>query len=120
MSNQLFRVGEYQSRFNELTGQQIPCVSIYQSDGLITHIHNRHPGEEKLLEYIPEIIRCPDYVGKNPKEPDSVELVKQVDKNVMVCIKLDIKNGYLYVASVYPISEAKLNRHLFSGRLKSY
>lgn len=38
----------------------------------------------------------------------------------MVCIKLDQKNDYLYVASVYEITESKLQNRLRSGRLKVY
>lgn len=38
--------------------------------------------------------------------------------NVMVCIKLDAKENYLYVASIFEITASKLNNRINSGRLK--
>lgn len=121
MGNNLFKVGDYIAKFNAETGQQLPCGPIYQSAGLAAHVKNHHPQNGMAhLSCIPSIIQSPDYIGKHPKEPDSIELVKDVGDNVMVCIKLDSKNGYLYVASVFEISQGKLNNRLNSGRLKKY
>ncbi len=121
MYNNLFKVGDYIDKFNVSTGQQLPCGPIYQSFGLETHIKKHHPENgDYLLSYIPHVIKSPDYIGKHPKEADSIELVKKTGENVMVCIKLDSKNGYLYVASVFEIKESKLNNRLNSGRLKKY
>ena len=121
MGNSLFKVGDYVSRFNADTGQQLPCGPIYQSSGLATHVQNHHPDSgTSLLSHIPTIISSPDYIGKHPREADSIELVKNIGDNVLVCIKLDSKNNYLYVASVYEISQSKLNNRLNSGRLKRY
>lgn len=121
MGNKLFVVGTYVEKFNEITGQHLPCGSIYQSTGLVSHVCRHHPDTgATLLPYVPVIIEAPDYVGRNPKEPNSVELVKQIDQQVMVCIKLDSKNGYLYVASVFEIKQSKLERRIASGRLQKY
>lgn len=116
----LSQVGEYTEAFNVKTEQALPCGPIYQSEGLQTHVAKRHPREIGNLSLVPEIIASPDYIGKNPKQPNSVELVKVFDANVMVCVKLDSSNGYFYVASVFEISNAKLNNRLNSGRLKNY
>lgn len=62
----------------------------------------------------------PDYVGVHPKEANSVELVKCIGPNVMVCVKLDVSGGYFYVASVFEISARKLENRINSGRLKKY
>lgn len=120
MSEGLFFVGEYISEFNTLTGQDLPCCQIVQSSGLAVHVQKHHPDETGNIELIPEVIKHPDYVGKNPKEPDSVELVKVFDANVMVCVKLDTKNDYHYVASVYSISNGKLQKRKENGRLKKF
>ena len=118
MSNDLSVIGTYTEQFNTLTNLSLPVGSIYMSDGLITHIKKRHPN---CLSYIPKInniISNPDYIGCNPKEPDSIELVKVFDKNIQLAIKLDIKENYLYVASLYDVPQGKINRRLQSGRLK--
>ena len=111
-------VGKYKQSFNDLTGQNLPCTDIYQSDGLEAHVRKHHPSETDLLKYIPSILSSPDYIGHHPGEPDSVELVKILDVNAMVCVKLDTKAGYLYVASVFSINNSKLSRRISSGRLK--
>lgn len=120
MGDGRIKVGKYIDKFNNLTGQAIPCGEIYQFPGLQVHVQNHHPNKTSYLSHIPDIIANPDYVGHNPKEVDSIELVKKYTDNEMVCIKLDSKNGYLFVASVYEITEAKLNNRVNSGRLKKY
>lgn len=111
-------VGQYISKFNTLTGQTLPLGVIYQSAGLLTHVLKRHPKEVNNLNYVSSIISSPDYIGKNPNEPNSIELVKVLGGNLMVCVKLDVSRDYYYVASVFEISQAKLNNRLNSGRLK--
>ena len=119
MGDNLFEAGNYVERFNTLTGQTLPCGIIYQSSGLQKHVKKHLKEKATIMSDIPTVIQQPDYIGCNPKEPNSIELVKKITENVMVCVKLDSKNGYLYVASVYTISESKLNNRLNSGRLKS-
>ena len=74
----------------------------------------------KYLESIPDIIDCPDYIGINPHEPQSIELIKKYDSNILIGIKLDLNQNYLYVASLYEISDAKVSRRLHGGRLKPF
>lgn len=120
MVEKMFFVGRYTEAFNIITGQDLPCCDIVQSEGLLTHVRKHHPDEIGNIDLIPGIIAEPDYIGQNPKEPDSVELVKIIGANVMVCVKLDKKRGYHYVASVYEISNGKLQNRIKSGRLKKF
>lgn len=113
-------VGEYIEEFNTLTGQSLTCDHIFQSDGLRIHIAKRHPDCVALLHDIPLILSEPDYIGCNPNEAANVELVKCLDNNLMVCVKLDQSKGYLYVATLFKISNAKLQNRLKSGRLKKF
>lgn len=113
-------VGKYKEVFNKQLKINLPIYDIYQSDGLITHIKKQHPGLEKYMEEIPNIIENPDYIGTNQKEPNSIELVKVLSDNILVAIKLDKKNNYLYVATLFDISDSKLQNRLKSGRLKKY
>lgn len=113
-------VGTYLAAFNELTQQTLPVGRIYQADGLAVHVRKHHPDSVENLSHVQTVIAAPDYVGKHPKETNSVELVKTISDHVMVCVKLDEKNGYLYVASVYCISSGKLEKRLRSGRLKNF
>ena len=49
-----------------------------------------------------------------------MELVKAYDINILVAVKLDIKNDYLYVASMYSLSKSKLERRIKGKRLKKF
>lgn len=113
-------VGHYIEKFNILTGQDLECKDIVQSSGLLLHIQKRHPDCADKLPYVPLIIAEPDYIGHNPREENSIELVKCMDNNLMVCVKLDIKQDYFYVASLFEISDAKLKRRIESGRLAKF
>ena len=90
--------------------------------GAITHIKRRHPENlEKYFYRIPEIISNPDYVGKNPTEPNSVELIKEFDDHVLVAVKLD-PSGYIYLSSMYALNNGqhKIKSRLASGRIVPY
>lgn len=93
--------------------------NVYRSEGLLKHIQKRHPECIEYVSLLPLIISVPDYIGVNPNESGiSLELVKVVNKNIQVGIKLDIKNNYLYVATLHTITESKLKHRIESGRLK--
>ena len=118
MNEELIPVGEYRESFNKQLDISLPTGIIYRSSRLINHIQRRHPDFVGYIDKLPEILLNPDYIGKNPKEPDSMELVKEFSDNILVAIKLDVKNNYLYVASLYNISDGKLHNRIHSGRLK--
>ncbi|WP_304429299.1 PBECR2 nuclease fold domain-containing protein [Romboutsia ilealis] len=76
----------------------------------------------KYIDYIPDIIDNPDYIGINPNEngTESIEPIKRYRDNVMIGIKLDKDNDYLYVSTMHDIQEAKIQRRLHSGRIKEF
>lgn len=113
-------VGTYIERFNRLLSASLPCGPIYKSSGFSAHIKKRHPGYEVYIDRIPEIIAFPDFIGRNPKEPDSIELIKVFSENIQIAIKLDRKKGYLYVASLYDVKQSKVERRLAGKRLIKY
>ena len=115
----LTEVGELRESVNTVLGTNLPTLKIYQSEGLKTHLLKRkHYDCLKHLPDIPEIIANPDYIGVNPKEPNSVEFIKVYDKNISVGVKVDASGDYLYVATMYSVQASKIGRRLHSGRLK--
>lgn len=123
MDEQLIKVGDYLDIFNDVLGINIEEKEIYRSKGLPTHIVKRkHYKVLKYIDYIPEIIALPDYIGINPNEngTESIELVKRYKDNVLVGIKVDKENGILYVSTMHDIQEGKIQRRLHSGRLKQF
>lgn len=121
MKDKIFQIAPFNKLFNEYLPHKIQYDYIYQSSGLEKHILKRHPECVEYLQYIPFIINHPDYIGINPNESGtSFELVKVFDKNIQIGIKLDIKDNYLYVATLHTITNGKLQHGLENGRLKIF
>ncbi len=118
--NKLIKVGTYKDKFNTLLHLRLPVETIYMSDGLPKHIEKRHPNCTKYISQIPSIIESPDYIGVNPKEPNSIELIKKFDNNIEIGIKLDTTKSYLYVATLYDITESKITKRLSAGRITPF
>lgn len=116
-------VGYYNVDFNSILNIElnIDDLAVYMSNGLSSHmIKRKHFKALKYLNNISDILSFPDYIGINPNETEcSIELVKKYDNNILVGIKLDKKENYLYVSTMFDIQDSKLNRRLFSGRLKT-
>ena len=118
----LLKVGQYNSKFNDILGINIESLEIYRSKGLPSHIVKRkHYKCLKYFDYIPDIILEPDYIGINPNEQGiSIELIKRYSDNVMIGIKLDTEGEYLYVSTMIDVQESKISRRLNSGRIKEF
>ncbi len=119
---ELLRVGKYNSKFNDILGINIKELDIYRSNGLQIHmVKRKHSNCLQYVDYIPDIIENPDYIGVNPNEKgSSIEMIKRYKDNVMIGIKLDTDGEYLYVSTMHDIQESKIERRLYSGRLKEY
>lgn len=123
MNNKLLKVGKYNLVFNDILGINISDFDIYRSKGLPAHMLKRHHEKcLKYIDYIPDIIQNPDYIGVNPNETEvqSIELIKRYRDNILIGIKLDKANDYLYVSTMHDISESKIQMRLFSGRFKEF
>lgn len=117
---ELLRVGKYDCKYNDILGIDIKELDIYRSKGLPAHmVKRKHYKCLKYIDYIPDIISEPDYIGVNPNEQGtSIELIKRYAVNVMIGIKLDIDGEYLYVSTMHDVQESKISRRLHSGRIK--
>ena len=123
MDNKLLKVGKYNLEFNDILGINISSFDIYRSKGLPAHMLKRHHEKcLKYIDYIPDIILTPDYIGINPNEikTQSIELIKRYRDNILIGIKLDKDNDYLYVSTMYDISESKIQRRLSGGRFREF
>jgi len=115
-------VGVFREEFNKILGTDLPIETIYQSKGLPTHmIKRQHYKCLKYINNISDIINNPDYIGVNPNESGiSIEFVKKYNDNVMIGIKLNVEDNYLYVSTMHDITASKISNRLFSGRLKIF
>jgi len=115
-------VGVLQSKINQLLNINLPITEIYVFPGLRKHILLKHKNCIKYLGDINIIIQEPDYIGVNPNEQNSVEYVKILDNNILVSVNLstDSDENYLFVSSIYDISNAKLQNRIHSKRLVKF
>lgn len=105
-----------------LTGIDFPVSEVQMYTGFIKHVKKRHPGIiEEHGHLIPDVIANPDYVGQNPKEPGSIELVKFIAPYLILAIKLDT-SGYIFVSTFFDLKngQEKVKKRLASGRLVPY
>lgn len=118
MNDSISPIGIYSDVFASHLPYHIENPIIYQSPGLAKHILKRHPECLQYLHLLPEIISSSDYIGINPNEKQiSFELVKANSPHIQIGIKLDLKNNYLYVATLHTITDSKLKHSLANGRL---
>lgn len=101
--------------------------TIYAAPGVIKHIKKRHKHQlntdvlNDLISVIENIISLPDYIGHHPeKEGTGIEFVKRLDDNLLVGVEVDLNDNYIYVATMHPIPQAKIDNRVHSGRLKKY
>lgn len=74
-----------------------------------------------IIDTIKFVLKQPEYVGCHDKKiGKGIEFIKKIDDNILVATELDIKEGYLYISSMYPIKQAKIDTRLNGGRIKRY
>ena len=91
-------------------------IKIVQSLDLYVHI-SKHVLEftsidsyNKTINNIENIINDPDFVYYNKKR-NSLQYYKKLDENICIVIKLILrKNKNCYIATIYPVSEQKINK----------
>ena len=120
--NKLIKVGNYNKKFNDLLGINITQEEMFRSNGLSTHlIKSNHENCLKYIACISDIIENQDYVGVNQNERcQYIDLVKKYENNVLLGMKVDSSNNFLYVSTLFNLQESKLQRRIHSGRLVKY
>lgn len=98
--------------------------NVYISKGAFNHILKKHGKQltkkvkDNLSIIIERIIVNPEYVGKSKRRGcDALKIVKKIDAFIMVILEVDKEEGYIYVATMYPLTKSKLQNSLYSGTL---
>ena len=120
MADEMIKLGTYNQEFNKIIGTEMKSMDIYRSKGLPAHlIKRKHYVALKYIDYLPDIISNPDYIGIDPQEPDSIEFVKTYKDNIWVGIKVNKDEEHYYVSTMYDVQPSKISRRLHSGRIKN-
>ena len=118
------RVGYLRQRIaNELSIEFTGVI--YASPGVLKHIIKRHGRQlnkktrDSILEWMKKILEEPDYIGiyKNEGGQTAVEFIKRVYTNLLLGVEVDEKHEYIYVTTMYPITDKKIENKIYSGKL---
>lgn len=121
------RVGYFKEKMANYLGVRY-SGTIYASPGVIKHIQRRH-GKHlskkivgNIIDVMKKIIESPDYIGvyKITENEVLIELVKKIDDNILIGIEIDSERDYIYVSTMYPITDAKMDRKIYSGKLSRW
>jgi len=111
----LIRVTNFNTSLNRIIGSDYDSFCIYRSKGLLAHLLNRkHYVAAKYIDFLPEIISTPDYIGQSD---NGIEFVKCYKDSIFVCVKLDTNKEKRYVATMFEVKQAKIESYLKNGRL---
>lgn len=114
-NDKLIRIASYNTNLNQWLGVEYISFPIYRSKGLLTHLINRnHFVAAKYIDYLPEIIKTPDFAGVHD---GNIELIKCFKDNIFISIKLDVKKNKYYVATIFDVKQSKIDSYVRSGRL---
>lgn len=121
-NRQMLKIGRLtQDIINILDLDIVPCNIKFGYDR-IEHCR-QHINDFKSIKsfnnsmtHIPEIINNPDYIGFNVNN-NSIEYIKKIDDLTLVAVRLKQKDD-LFLRSVYPITESKLQNGIRLGRIK--
>ena len=118
------RVGYLRQKVAKELGIEFTGV-IYASPGVLKHIIKSHGRQldrqtrNGILDWMKKILEEPDYVGiyKNEGGQTAVEFIKRVYTNLLLGVELDEENQYIYVTTMYPITDKKIENRIYSGKL---
>lgn len=85
----------------------------------IKHITERHPEVEKYIKDIPKMINNPDMILKEVKRENTIWIIKQLDDNIKITMKLNtstdesIKNS---IIQMQKMRESEINRNIKNGK----
>lgn len=122
MKDKLITVGRFKKEINSLLGTDFEECKIVRSQGLLTHlIKRKHFDSVKYIDYIPEIIAKPDYIGFDRTEGNkSLLYIKKYDRFLYLSVKVDEKKQYMYVSTFLCKEERKIARMIFSKKIIPY
>lgn len=115
--NKLIEIAHFNTNLNSILGTKFNAFIIYKSKGLLTHlIKRKHFVAAKYIDYLPQIIKEPDYAGYNN---GNIELVKRYKDNIFISVKLDTKRSKYYVATIFDVKQSKIDSYIKTGRWKN-
>lgn len=86
----------------------------------IKHIIERHPEVEKYIKDIPNIIENPDLILQETKRDSTIWIIKKIDKNVKITMKLNTTNDKKLKNSIIQMQfmrDSEIDRNIRNGKV---
>ncbi len=121
---QIIKIGKLNKNVINILELQCKDKNIKIGYDRISHCNKHKPDFEneqsynKSMELLPDIINNPDYVGYNSNN-NSIEYIKRIDDVTLVAVRFK-ERGDLFLRSVYPITESKLQNGIELNKYKKY
>lgn len=109
---------------NRVLGYDLDPGTAVFSTAAQLHANRQHPAEyPKCLPHIGQVVLTPMFLGDDFANSGKIELISKVrgvepDVGILVAISIEITDGKYQIASVYPISQRKIEGRLQKGFLK--
>lgn len=119
IDKRVYNLGRLTDEVIDLLGLDLEPTSICISDDKIEytkkheHKFKSYKTYKRCVEEAPNIIEQPDYVALHPNG-NSIEYIKKIDEVMLIAVRLK-KSGNLWVKSIFPISESKMNLYIKAG-----
>lgn len=87
----------------------------------ISHIKERHPEVEGYVEKIPKILNSPDMILQELKREDTVWIIKKLEKNIKVTIKMNTSNNKNIKNSIIQMQfmrDSEIKRNIKNDKVK--
>lgn len=114
------QIGEFTPQIIDMLDLDISVgTPIYIGDSNIEHMKNRHPYEyEKYFCDIEDILKAPDYIGKNPHDKSIlfVRLYKMDGEYIRVAVKITA-SGSCFAKTLHLLSTCNADRYIEKGTL---
>lgn len=119
------RVGYLRERVAYELGIRVYWCNLCLCPGVLKHIIKRHGRQfdkrtrTGILEWMKKILDDPDYIGiyKNDEGQTAIEFIKKAYTNLLLGVEVDEEKQYIYVTTMYPITDRKIENRIYSGKL---
>lgn len=95
---------------------------VYIDTSVLRHIKKRHKKQltkniiKNISTAIEKVIKSPEYVSISKNENNiSLKFMKKIDIQIVVVLNFDFEEGYIYIATMYPLVKKRFKSKVESG-----
>ncbi|MGL4875690.1 MAG: PBECR2 nuclease fold domain-containing protein [Clostridium sp.] len=97
---------------------------VYIDASVLKHIKKRHKKQltkniiKNISTVIEKVIKNPEYVSISKNENNiSLKFMRKMDIQIVVVLNFDFEEGYMYIATMYPLIEKRFESKIENGNI---